>query len=298
MKKKVLFIDRDGTLVVEPPVDYQLDSLEKLEFYPKVFRNLSFIRSKLDFEFVMVTNQDGLGTASFPEETFWPAHNLMLKTLEGEGIVFDDILIDRSLPADNAPTRKPRTGMLTAYLNNDDYDLAGSFVIGDRATDVELARNLGCRAIFLQDSTESLREKGLEEVCALATTNWDRVAEFLFAGERKAEVRRQWPGRLEVSLEEHVPAAFWGQATGQLVNTHGEVFTASLQTLPATPMPVLTGPAGLSVEMLGYYRQAVEILRPLGRTPQSLTISPRLAVQLRLDDGMLVELGRDPRGVR
>ncbi|MDD4418712.1 MAG: histidinol-phosphatase, partial [Bacteroides graminisolvens] len=190
MKKKVLFIDRDGTLVVEPPVDYQLDSLEKLEFYPKVFRNLSFIRSKLDFEFVMVTNQDGLGTASFPEETFWPAHNLMLKTLEGEGIVFDDILIDRSMPADNAPTRKPRTGMLTAYLNNDDYDLAGSFVIGDRATDVELARNLGCRAIFLQDSTESLREKGLEEVCALATTNWDRVAEFLFAGERKAEVRR------------------------------------------------------------------------------------------------------------
>ena len=161
MKKKVLFIDRDGTLVVEPPVDYQLDSLEKLEFYPKVFRNLSFIRSKLDFEFVMVTNQDGLGTASFPEETFWPAHNLMLKTLEGEGIVFDDILIDRSMPADNAPTRKPRTGMLTAYLNNDDYDLAGSFVIGDRATDVELARNLGCRAIFLQDSTESLREKGL-----------------------------------------------------------------------------------------------------------------------------------------
>lgn len=110
---------------------------------------------------------------------------------------------------------------------------------------------------------------------------------------RKAEVRRQWPGRLEVSLEEHVPAAFWGQATGQLVNTHGEVFTASLQTLPATPMPVLTGPAGLSVEMLGYYRQAVEILRPLGRTPQSLTISPRLAVQLRLDDGMLVELGRE-----
>ena len=124
MKKKVLFIDRDGTLVIEPPVDYQLDSLEKLEFYPKVFRNLGFIRSKLDFEFVMVTNQDGLGTPSFPEETFWPAHNLMLKTLEGEGITFDEIL------------------------------------------------------------------KGLEEVCVLATTDWDRIAEFLFAGERKAEVRR------------------------------------------------------------------------------------------------------------
>ena len=107
MKKKILFIDRDGTLVIEPPVDYQLDSLEKLEFYPKVFRNLGFIRSKLDFEFVMVTNQDGLGTDSFPEETFWPAHNLMLKTLAGEGITFDEILIDRSFPEDNAPTRKP-----------------------------------------------------------------------------------------------------------------------------------------------------------------------------------------------
>ena len=199
MKKKVLFIDRDGTLVIEPPVDYQLDSLEKLEFYPKVFRNLGFIRSKLYFEFVMVTNQDGLGTSSFPEETFWPAHNLMLKTLEGEGITFDEILIDRSFPEDNAPTRKPRTGMLTKYLNNPEYDLAGSFVIGDRATDVELAKNLGCRAILLQEDTNMLKPKsaggeaaceGLEDVCALATKDWDRVAEFLFAGERKAEVRR------------------------------------------------------------------------------------------------------------
>ena len=190
MKKKVLFIDRDGTLVIEPPVDYQLDSLEKLEFYPKIFRNLGFIRSKLDFEFVMVTNQDGLGTSSFPEETFWPAHNLMLKTLEGEGITFDEILIDRSFPEDNAPTRKPRTGMLTKYLNNPEYDLAGSFVIGDRPTDVELAKNMGCRAIYLQNSPETLKEKGLEEVCALATTDWDQIAEFLFAGERKAEVRR------------------------------------------------------------------------------------------------------------
>ena len=176
-KKKVLFIDRDGTLVIEPPVDYQLDSLEKLEFYPKVFRNLGFVRSKLDFEFVMVTNQDGLGTSSFPEETFWPAHNLMLKTLAGEGIAFDDILIDRSFPEDNAPTRKPRTGMLTKYIDNPDYDLAGSFVIGDRPTDVELAKNLGCRAIYLQDSTESLKEKGLENVCALATTDFDHMLE-------------------------------------------------------------------------------------------------------------------------
>lgn len=190
MGKKVLFVDRDGTLVIEPPVDYQLDSLEKLEFYPKVIRNLSFIRSHLDFELAMVTNQDGLGTDSFPEETFWPAHNLILKTLAGEGVTFDEIFIDRSFPEDNAPTRKPRTGMLTKYLNNPDYDLAGSFVIGDRATDVELARNLGCRAIYLSDSAEPLREKGLEEPCALVTTDWDRIADFLFAGERRAEVKR------------------------------------------------------------------------------------------------------------
>lgn len=199
MKKKVLFIDRDGTLVIEPPVDYQLDALEKLEFYPKVMRNLGFVRSKLDFEFVMVTNQDGLGTASFPEDTFWPAHNLMMKTLEGEGITFDDICIDRSMPEDNAPTRKPRTGMLTKYLNNPEYDLANSFVIGDRATDVELAKNLGCSAILLQDNTDLLKPvseggyatcQGLEDVCALVTKDWDKVAEFLFASERTAEVRR------------------------------------------------------------------------------------------------------------
>ena len=197
--KKLLFIDRDGTLVIEPPIDYQLDSLEKLEFYPKVMRNLGFIRSKMDFDFVMVTNQDGLGTTSFPEETFWPAHNLMMKTLEGEGITFDDICIDRSMPDDNAPTRKPRTGMLTKYLDNPDYDLSHSFVIGDRPTDVELAKNLGCRAILLQDDTASLKPvsegggaacDGLEDYCALATRDWDKVAEFLFAGERTAEVRR------------------------------------------------------------------------------------------------------------
>lgn len=199
MKKKVLFIDRDGTLVVEPPVDYQLDSFEKLEFYPKVMRNLSFIRSKLDFEFVMVTNQDGLGTNSFPENTFWPVHNLVMKTLEGEGITFDEVCIDRSFPEDNASTRKPRTGMLRKYLTNPEYDLEGSFVIGDRATDVELAKNLGCRAILLQPDKSLLKPmkeggalacEGLEDVCALATDDWDRVAEFLFAGERRAEVHR------------------------------------------------------------------------------------------------------------
>lgn len=187
--KKILFIDRDGTLVIEPPIDYQLDSLEKLEFYPKVMRNLGFVRSKLDFELVMVTNQDGLGTDSFPEETFWPAHNLMMKTLEGEGITFDDICIDRSFPEDNAPTRKPRTGMLTKYIDNPAYDLAGSFVIGDRPTDVELAKNLGCRAIFLQDNDLLLSDE-LKAVCALITRDWDKVAEFLFAGERRASIRR------------------------------------------------------------------------------------------------------------
>lgn len=187
MKKKALFIDRDGTLVVEPPIDYQLDNLDKLEFYPKVFRNLYFIRKNLDFEFVMVTNQDGLGTPSFPEDTFWPAHNKMLKTLDGEGIVFDDILIDKSFPEDNAPTRKPRTGMLGKYMTGD-YDLEQSFVIGDRQTDVELAKNLGCKALFMQD--EFVLPDELKDICVLQTTDWDVISEFLFAGERKAEVKR------------------------------------------------------------------------------------------------------------
>lgn len=193
--KKVLFIDRDGTLVIEPPIDYQLDSFEKLEFYPKVFRNLAFIREKLDFGFVMVTNQDGLGTESFPENTFWPVHNLILKSFANEGVTFDDICIDRSFPEDNAPTRKPRTGMLTKYINNPEYDIKGSYVIGDRATDVELAKNLGCKAILLQDSKEILlqgeaKEKNLEEYCVLATKDWDVITEFLFAGERITEVKR------------------------------------------------------------------------------------------------------------
>ncbi len=187
MLKRALFIDRDGTIVVEPPIDYQLDSLEKLEFYPKVIRNLYFIQKNLDFEFVMVTNQDGLGTSSFPEDTFWPAHNKMLNTLEGEGITFADILIDRSFPEDNAPTRKPRTGMLGKYIGVE-YDLAHSFVIGDRLTDVELAKNLGAKAIFLRDDIEIPSE--LRSYCALQTSDWDVISEFLFAGERRAEVKR------------------------------------------------------------------------------------------------------------
>lgn len=190
--KRALFIDRDGTLVIEPPVDYQLDSLEKLEFYPKVFRNLYFIRKQLDFEFVMVTNQDGLGTSSFPENTFWPAHNKMLKTLEGEGIVFDDMLIDRSFPEDNSPNRKPRTGMLGKYLAGE-YDLANSYVIGDRLTDMELAANLGAKGIWLRPSDEEADRllagnPSLSPV--LITDDWDKITEYLFAGERRAVVQR------------------------------------------------------------------------------------------------------------
>lgn len=192
--KRALFIDRDGTLVAEPPVDYQLDSLEKLEFIPKVFRNLYFIRKQLDFEFVMVTNQDGLGTSSFPENTFWPAHTKMLKALEGEGILFDDILIDRSFPEDNSPNRKPRTGMMGNYLNGE-YDLANSYVIGDRLTDIELAKNLGAKAIWLRNPEGAEAEladyAANAELCpVLITDDWDAITEFLFAGERRATVQR------------------------------------------------------------------------------------------------------------
>ena len=190
--KKVLFIDRDGTLIEEPPVDYQVDSLEKLAFVPKAITAMNRIAS-LDYELVMATNQDGLGTDSFPEETFWPAHNLMLKTLEGEGVRFDDILIDRSMPADNALTRKPRTGMFGKYLNGE-YDMANSFVIGDRPTDIELARNLGAKGILLQP-TESgralLAEQGLLDSCVLITDDWDRIWQFLRAGARTAEIHRK-----------------------------------------------------------------------------------------------------------
>nr|WP_321407773.1 bifunctional histidinol-phosphatase/imidazoleglycerol-phosphate dehydratase HisB [uncultured Carboxylicivirga sp.] len=191
-KKKILFIDRDGTLIVEPPVDYQVDSLEKLEFYPGVFQNLSKIAQQLDFYLAMVTNQDGLGTASFPEDTFWPAQNKMMKALENEGIIFDKVHIDPTLPEENAPTRKPGTAMLTEYLEGE-YDLEGSFVIGDRITDVKLAKNLGCKAILLQGKEageKMLAEAGLADACILLTDQWNEVAAFLFKSERSAEVVR------------------------------------------------------------------------------------------------------------
>ena len=206
--KRALFIDRDGTLVIEPPVDYQLDSLEKLVFYPKVFRNLYFIRKQLDFEFVMVTNQDGLGTDSFPEDTFWPAHDKMLKTLEGEGIRFDDILIDRSFPEENSPNRKPRTGMLGRYLSGE-YDLANSYVIGDRLTDMQLAANLGAKGIWLRPDDVEARQLLTENTAispVLITDDWDQITEYLFAGERRATIRRTTKETdifVEVNLDGH-----------------------------------------------------------------------------------------------
>ncbi len=147
-RKRVLFIDRDGTLVKEP-LDEQVDDFSKLTFQEGVFRNLAFICQHTDFELVMVTNQDGLGTDSFPEETFWPVHLFIVNTLAGEGIVFKEQLIDRHFPADNAPTRKPETGMVRHYMESPEYDMAGSYVIGDRETDAQLARNMGCRALIL-----------------------------------------------------------------------------------------------------------------------------------------------------
>lgn len=173
-QQRLLFIDRDGTLI-EEPADEQIDSFEKLRFVKGVLKNLSFISDKLDFRLVMVTNQDGLGTDSFPEDTFWPVHKFMLRTLEDEGIVFDEQLIDRHFPEDNSPMRKPGTGMLTKYIDNPEYDLANSYVIGDRDTDRQLADNLGCRAFILgQDGI-----------------TWDKIAEILFAGERVAEYKRK-----------------------------------------------------------------------------------------------------------
>lgn len=176
--KKVLFIDRDGTLVIEPPVDLQLDSLEKLEFYPGVFQWLSRIVRELDFEIVMVTNQDGLGTSSFPEETFWPAQNKVLEAFTNEGVDFDEICIDKSFPEDNAPTRKPRTGLLNKYLYGN-YCLEDSFVIGDRASDIELAKNLNAQGIFI--GNENMPD------AVLSTTNWREIYQFLKSNPRRAK---------------------------------------------------------------------------------------------------------------
>lgn len=193
IKKRVLFIDRDGTLVVEPPSDYQLDSLEKLEFIPKVFRNMNYIACNLDYELVMVTNQDGLGTPSFPMETFQPAQEKIIRAFRNEGVEFDDIVIDKTFAHENKPTRKPGTALLGKYFSAE-YDLANSFVIGDRLTDIMLAKNLGAKAIFMSDfemGSLKIRESGLEDVCALITDDWDKVSEYLRGGSRTAEVKRK-----------------------------------------------------------------------------------------------------------
>ena len=206
-KKKVLFIDRDGTLILEPPVDYQVDSLEKLEFYPGVFRGLTKIVDQLDYELVMVTNQDGLGTDIFPEETFWPAQNKMLKTLSSEGIEFSDICIDKTFPEENAPTRKPGTALLTKYLS-DEYDLENSYVIGDRWTDVELAKNLGAKAVFINTSGDigadelSESKKELKKIIAFETNNWLQIYEYLRLEERTVSVTRNTKEtQIEIQLD-------------------------------------------------------------------------------------------------
>jgi len=189
--KRVLFIDRDGTLIDEAPPTYQLDAFSKLSFYPHMFEFMGRIARELDYELVMVTNQDGLGTSSFPEADFNLIHDFVMKTLKGEGIHFEAVFVDRTFAADNAPTRKPATGMLTRYLNNGDYDLANSYVIGDRITDVQLAKNLGCKAIWLNnDPSLGAAEiagdiKLLAETIALETAEWKLVYQFLKSGLRQ-----------------------------------------------------------------------------------------------------------------
>ncbi|NNV54334.1 bifunctional histidinol-phosphatase/imidazoleglycerol-phosphate dehydratase HisB [Limnovirga soli] len=189
--KRVLFIDRDGTLINEAPPTYQLDDFAKLSFYPNMFEFMSKIARELDYELIMVTNQDGLGTSAFPEDTFWPLHNLVMRSLEGEGIYFKEVYIDKTFAIDNAPTRKPNTGMLTKFINNPDYDLQNSFVIGDRITDIQLAKNLGCKGIWLNNDPSlgggEIKDKATElraDTVALETTQWSDIYSFLKLGLR------------------------------------------------------------------------------------------------------------------
>lgn len=189
--KKVLFIDRDGTLILEPPTDFQVDSLEKLEFYPGIFQNLAKITKELDYELVMITNQDGLGTESFPYEDFIRPQEKMLKAFENEGIIFNDILIDKSFESENLPTRKPGTGMLGKYIYGN-YDLENSFVIGDRLTDIQLAKNLGSKSIYIS--------KTPNEEADLTTESWSEIAQFLKQAPRKATVLRK-TNETEIEIE-------------------------------------------------------------------------------------------------
>ena len=191
--QKILFIDRDGTLTLEPE-GYQLDAFDKLIFYPDVFTFLSKIADELDYELVMITNQDGLGTESFPEETFWQVHKFLIKTFENEGVIFRDVFIDKSFPKDNAPTRKPRMGMLTSYLDSTSYDLKNSFVIGDRLTDMELAKNLGSQGIFIANDPNLGKEETNKETdfpIALNTTSWKAIYNFLKLKQREVFYERK-----------------------------------------------------------------------------------------------------------
>lgn len=207
--KRILFIDRDGTLINEAPPTYQLDSFDKLTFYPNMFEYMGRIARELDYELVMVTNQDGMGTDTFPEDTFWPLQNLVMKSLEGEGIHFSAVHIDRSFPKDNAPTRKPGTGMLTQYLNNPAYDIANSYVIGDRITDVQLAKNLGCKAIWLNLDPNlgagEIKDKvaELRPVIALETTLWSAIYEYLKLGLRRV-VHERNTNETQIKIELNV----------------------------------------------------------------------------------------------
>lgn len=193
--KKVLFIDRDGTLVLEPN-DYQLDSFEKLEFYRESLQYLAKIAREMEYELVMVTNQDGLGTDSFPENTFWPVQNFILKTFENEGVKFNEVIIDRTFPEENSNTRKPGTGLLQHYMTNTEYDLSNSYVIGDRLTDMELAKNLQAKGIFITGHEDlgseelSVKKEELMKVIELESASWKEIYEFLRKAERSAEIKR------------------------------------------------------------------------------------------------------------
>jgi len=205
--KRVLFIDRDGTLIKEAPPTYQIDSFSKLEFYPQMFEYMGRIARELDYELVMVSNQDGLGTKDFPEDTFWPVQDFVMRSLEGEGIRFTKVHIDKTYPKDNAPTRKPGIGMFAEYLNNDQYDIPNSYVIGDRITDIQLAKNLKCKGIWLnndpnlggaeiRDNREELRKNTV----ALETTHWSEIYSFLKLGLRQVRHERN-TNETKISVE-------------------------------------------------------------------------------------------------
>ncbi len=236
--KRVLFIDRDGTLINEAPPTYQLDSFDKLSFYPDVFFYLRKIAAELDYELVLPTNQDGLGTDSFPEDTFWPLHNFVIKSFEGEDVHFSEVLIDKTFPHEQAPTRKPGVGMFTKYINNPDYDLANSFVIGDRITDIQLAKNLGCKGIWInndatlgaaeiKDQVEELRQSTI----VLETPHWKEIYEFLKLGlrtvvherntnETKIKVELNLDGSGKASI--HTGLGFFDHMLDQIAR-HGKI---------------------------------------------------------------------------